>query len=144
MESPSHNEAPAVPVNILALVESVVQLSQISAFSSVQLSPKRMREDYSYDTIDVFPVFQVTPEIDGYLPATSLVTPPVSGNLPTSPATWGPDSLPPGATGSLNSLIGGLVMSWSLIEQTTDLSRLSLPFIPLADDLLLLPLPVPL
>ena len=34
VESPSHFEAPAVSVNISALVESVVQLSQISALSS--------------------------------------------------------------------------------------------------------------
>ena len=78
VESPSHYEAPAVPVNISALIESVVQQSQISALSSVQLFPNRMREDYSYATMDVFPVFQVSPETDGYLPAMSPVTPPVT------------------------------------------------------------------
>ena len=31
LESPSHYEAPAVPINITALVGSAVQLSQISA-----------------------------------------------------------------------------------------------------------------
>ena len=46
VESPSHYEAPAVPVIISPLVESVVQLSQISALSSVQMSPNRVREDY--------------------------------------------------------------------------------------------------
>ena len=51
-----------MPVNISAQIESVVQLSQISAFSSVQLSPNRVREDYTYDTVDVFPVFQVSPD----------------------------------------------------------------------------------
>ena len=109
VESPSHYEAPAVPVkgvNISALVESVVQLSHISALSSVQLSLNRVREDYSYDTMDVFLAFLVSPDIDGYIPATSPVTPPVSGELLTSPATLGSDSLPPGATGSLDSLIG--------------------------------------
>ena len=110
----------------------------------MQLSPKRVREDFSYDTMDVFPVFQVSPEIDGYLPATSPVTPPVSRELPTSPATLGSDSLLPEVTGSLDSLIGDPVMSRSLIEQATNLSRLSPPLIPLPDDLLLLPLPVPL
>ena len=133
-----------MPVNISALAESVVQLCQISALSSVQLSPNRVRDDYVYDTMDMFLVFQVSPEIDGYLPATSLVTPPVSGELQTSPATSCSDSLPPGATGSLDSLIRGPVISRSLIEQATDLSRLSPPLIPLPDDLLLLPMPVPL
>ena len=62
VESPSHYEAPAVPVNISGLVESVVQLSQIYALSSLQLSHNRVREDYAYDTMDVFPVFQVSPQ----------------------------------------------------------------------------------
>ena len=35
VESPSHYEAPAVPISITALVESVVHWSQISALSSV-------------------------------------------------------------------------------------------------------------
>ena len=35
VESPSHYEVPAMPVNISAFVESVVQLSQISALSPV-------------------------------------------------------------------------------------------------------------
>ena len=128
-------------VVVQSLVESVVQLSQVSAISSVQ-SPNRVHEDYVYDTMDVFPVFQVSPEIDGYLPGTSPVTPPVSRELPTSPATLGSDTLPPRTTGSLDSLIGGPAMSRSLIEQATVLSRLSPPLISLPDDLLLLPLPV--
>ena len=80
--------------------------------------------------MDVFPVFQVSPEIDGY--------------LPTSPAILGQDSLPLGASGSLDSLTGGPVMTRSLVEQATDLLQLSPPLIPLPYDLLLLPLPVPL
>ena len=94
-----------MPVNISALVDSVVQLSQISALPSVQLSPNRACEDYSFDTLDVFPIFQVSPETDGYLPATSPVTPPDPRNLPTSPDTLARGSLPPGATWSLDSLI---------------------------------------
>ena len=62
VESPSHYEVPTVPINISALVESVVQLSQISALSSVPMSPNRVCEDYTYDTVDVFPVFQVSPD----------------------------------------------------------------------------------
>ena len=79
----------------------------------MQLSHNRVHVDYVYDTMDVFPVFQVSLEIDGYLPAMSQVTPPVSGELPTSLATLGSDSLPPGATGSLDSLIGGPVKAWT-------------------------------
>ena len=144
VESPSHYEVQAVPVIISAFVESVVQLSQMSALSSVQLSPNRVRKNDIYVTMNVFPVFQVSSEIDNYLPATSPVTLPVSGELPTSPATLFSDSLPPGATGLLDSLIGGPVMSRSLIEQATDLSRFLPPLIPLPDDLLLLPMLVPL
>ena len=140
MESPSHYEAPAVPVSILALIESVVQLSQIYALSSVQLSPNRVREDYSYDIMDVFPVFQVSPEIDGYIPATSPVMPPVSREFNDFSGHSGSGL---SATGS-DSLMGGPVMSRSLIEQATDLSRLSPPLIQLPDDLLRLPLPVSL
>ena len=62
VESPIHYEVPAVPINISALVESVVQLSQIYALSSVQMSPNRVCEDYTYDTMDVCPVFQVSPD----------------------------------------------------------------------------------
>ena len=83
VESPSHYEAPAVPVNISALIESVVHLSHICALSSVQLSPNRVREDYTYDTVDEFPVFQVSPDAAEYLPATSPVTLPVARSLPT-------------------------------------------------------------
>ena len=74
--------------------------------SSVQLSPNRMREDYTYDNVDVFPVFQVSTDTAKYLPATSPVTPPDTGSLLTSPIPPGPDSLPPGATGSFDSLVG--------------------------------------
>ena len=71
VESPMYYEALTVLMDIYALVESVVQLSQISALSSVQLSPNRVCEDYSFDILDVFPVFQVSPETDVYLHATS-------------------------------------------------------------------------
>ena len=121
VEFPSHYEAPAVPVTISALMESVVQLSHISALSSVQLSPNRVREDYIYETVDVSPMFQVSRDTAEYLPATSPVTPLDSGSLPTSPIPPDPDPLPPGATGSFDSLLG----CQGLIEQAPDLSRLS-------------------
>ena len=70
VESPSHYEAPAVPVNILALIERVVPMSQIFALPFVQLSPNRVCEDYTCETVDVFPVYQVSPDTTGYIPAT--------------------------------------------------------------------------
>ena len=69
--------------------------SQISVLSSIQLSPKWVREDYIYDTVDVFPVFQVSPDTAKYLPATSPIMPPDTGSLLTSPISPGSDSLPP-------------------------------------------------
>ena len=68
-----------MPVTILALIESVVHLSQISALSSVQLSPNRVREDFRYGTVYAFPMFQVSPDAAEYLAVTSPVTPPVTG-----------------------------------------------------------------
>ena len=47
-------------------VNRVVQLSQISAQSSVPMSPNRVCEDYTYDTVDVFPVFQVSQDATEY------------------------------------------------------------------------------
>ena len=101
------------------------------------MSPNRVCEDYTYDTVDVFPVFQISPDATEYLPATSPVTPPDSERLPTSPNPPDPDCLPPGATGLYDCII-----DWqSLIKQATDLSR---PLIPLLDDLILLPMSVPI
>ena len=90
--------APAVPITISALVESVVQLSQISALSFVPMSANRVRVAYTYDTLDVFPVFQVSLDATEYLLTTSPVTPPELESLPTSPFPPDPESLPPGAT----------------------------------------------
>ena len=42
--------ATPVPVNISAFVDRMMQSSQISALSSVQLSPNRMCEEYSFNT----------------------------------------------------------------------------------------------
>ena len=111
-----------MPINISALVESVVQLSQISALSSIPMSPNRVREDYTYDTVKVFRVCQVSPDDTQYLPATTPVTPPDSEILPTSLIPPDPDCLLPGGTGSFDSIL----TCQSLIEQATDLSRLSI------------------
>ena len=100
------------------------------------MSPNQVSEDYTYDTVDVFPVFHVFPDAAEYLPATSPVTPPESESLPT--LLIPPD--PPGATGPFDSILD----CQSLIEQATDLSQLSTPLIPLPDDLILLPMLVPM
>ena len=68
VESPSHYAAPDVPVAVSTLVDSVAQMSQISALSSVQFSPNRVRADCSSETADVFPVYQVSPDNTGYSP----------------------------------------------------------------------------
>ena len=104
------------------------------------MSPNRVREYYAYDTVDVFPVFQVALDDTQYLPVTSPVTPPASEMVPSPPIPPDPDCLPPGATGSFNSILD----CQSLIEQATDLSQLSIPLILLPDDLILLPMTPPM
>ena len=80
VESPSH----------YVLLDTVAHMSQVSALLSVQLSTNRVREECTSATTDAFPVYQVSPDTTGYLPATSHVSPPIY--LST-------DFLPPGATG---------------------------------------------
>ena len=121
-------------------IDRVAQLSQVSGLSSVQLSPNRVCEDYLYDTLDVFLLFQVSPEADGYCHDTSQVTPPEPQNLPTSPDTLAHGSLP---RESLDSFVGSPVTSLSLTEHTADLSLLPDLLISLPDEMLLLPMPVP-
>ena len=122
VESPSHYGAPDVPVDVPALFDTVACMSQVSAFSSVLLSPNRVREDCTPMTADVFPIYQVSPDTTGYQPATSPITPPIPK--------------PPGATGSFDSLIG-----LYLLDQETDFSCLLAPLLAFPDDLLLIPVP---
>ena len=96
VESPLHYKAPAMPISIRALVASVVHMSHISALSSVPMSPNRVRPDYTYDTVNVFLVFYVSPDDTHYLPATSPVNPPASEMVPSSAIPPDPDCLPPG------------------------------------------------
>ena len=102
------------PLDMSMVVDRVAQFSQLSGLSSVQLSPNRVCEDYTYNTLDVFPLFQVSPEAEGYFPDTSPVTPPNLRNLPKSPYTLAHGYLPPEATGSLDSFVGSPVTSLSL------------------------------
>ena len=103
-----------------------------------------MQEDFTYDTLDVFPVFQVSQEPDGYFPDTSPVTPPDTRSIQSSPVTPAPGSLLSEATGYFDGIFGSPVTSLSITDYVADLSLLSEPLIPLLDELLLLPVPVPM
>ena len=89
VESPSHYPATAEPV-------------VLSAVSSTQVSPSQVWEERSSVTLDVFPVYEESPDSSYYVPATSPVIPPFSeGSLPL----LGPESLPRGVPASLDSLL---------------------------------------
>ena len=60
VESPSHSPAPAEPV-------------VLSAVSSVLISPNRVREDCCSVSLDVYPVYEVSPDTTGYVPFTAWV-----------------------------------------------------------------------
>ena len=70
VESPTFYEALAEPLDMSMFVDRVAKLSQVSGLSSVLLSPNRVCEDYAYDTLDVFPIFQMSLEAEGYFPVT--------------------------------------------------------------------------
>ena len=124
----------------MVLAESVVHLSQIYALSSVLMSPNRVWEDYTFDTVDVFLVFQVSPDDTQYLPVTSPVTPPAPEMVPSSPIPPDTDCLSLGATGSFDSVLN----CQSLIEQAMDLLQLLIPWILLPNDLILQPMTPPM
>ena len=63
------------------------QESQVSQLSSVQLSPNRVQEDYDFNTLDVFPLYAVSPRNDGYFPSVSPISSPDAINTPDSPVT---------------------------------------------------------
>ena len=58
VESPSHYPALAEPV-------------ELSAVSSVLISPNRDREDCSSVSLDVYPVYEVSPDTTGCVPSTA-------------------------------------------------------------------------
>ena len=91
VKSPTHYPTPAVPV-------------VSSAVSYVRASPGRDREVSSSVKLDVFPVYDKSPDILYYLPATSTVTSPFSGGGGGLLPLLGPESLPLGAPASLDSL----------------------------------------
>ena len=60
------------------------QESQVSQWSSVQLSPNRVREYYDFDTLDVLPMYAVSPRNYGYFPSVSPISSPNAMNTPDS------------------------------------------------------------
>ena len=77
VESPSHYPVPTEPV-------------VLSAVSSTPVSLSRVREERSSGTLDMFPVYEASPDTSCYVKATSPVTPLFSEvSLPLS----GPESL---------------------------------------------------
>ena len=79
VESPSHYPSPTDPV-------------VLSAVSSMLISPNRVWEDCSSVTLDVYPVYEVSPDTMCWVPANAPVMPPSSKvSLP-----------PPGAPMSLS------------------------------------------
>ena len=91
------------------------------------------REVNSAATLDVFPVYERSPDTSYYVPVTSPVTPLSSeGVLPL----LDPESLSLGATASLDSLLENDII---FLDRDVDLSLLAVPLLPLPDDLQLLP-----
>ena len=88
--------------------------------------------------MDVFPVFQVSQEADGYFPDTFPVTSSDARSIPSSPVTPPPSSLLNEATGSFDSIVESPVTSLSITDYAAE------PLIPLRNELLLLPMPVPM
>ena len=60
-------------------------MSTITSRVSVQLSPNRLREDYDYETMDVFPDFPVSPRHEWYFPSVSPISSPGALSTPGSP-----------------------------------------------------------
>ena len=87
----------------------------------------------SSGTLDVFPVYEPSPNSSLYVPATSPVTPAFTeGSL----HLLGMEFLPPGGRAPLDSL---LAYDITLLDRDQDLSLLPVPLLPLPDDFRLLP-----
>ena len=134
VELPTPYDAPVVPLEISHLATLNPQESQVSRWSSAQLSPNRVREDFDFNTLDVLSVFMVSPRTDGYLPCVYPVSSPSS---PVSPAAPTVGSLLDEATGSFDSNIGSPATSLSITDLTANFHLLSEPLIPLPDAILL-------
>ena len=130
VESLTTYDAPVAPLDISPVADQLEthnpQQSQVS--HSVQLSPNRVHEDFDFGTLDVFPVFTVSPGTDGYLPHISPVS---------SRAHLAAGSLLDEATGSYQSTIRSPATSPSITDHAANLQLLLEPLIPLPDAMLL-------
>ena len=135
VESPTSYDAPVVDLEISPMADHfaplIPQESQVSHLSSVQ--PNRVRLDFDYDTLDVFPVLPMSPGTDGYLPCfvtglTGLtrLTGCTGYRLSTRRGDW-----------SRDSIIGSPATSLSKTDHPANLNLLSRPLIPLPDTVLL-------
>ena len=111
--------------------------------SSVQLSPNRVWADYDFDTMDVFPMYAVSPRNEGYFPSVSPISTPITLSKPGSPVKPVTGSLMDEATGSFDSAIGSPVTSLSITDYAADLNLLSEPLVLLPEVMMLQSAPVP-
>ena len=152
VESPTLYEAPAFPMDVAPVVDLLATLHpQESQVSSVQWSPNNVRADFDLDTIDVFPVFTVSPDTDVYVshdsPISSPGTPdvrdsPKSLDRPNSPGSpnspdsqrllAGPadDSRLDDTTGSYESALGSPATSLGITVLTAHLDIVEKPVLP--------------
>ena len=117
--SPSRYLAPAVP-------------DVASAASATRVSPSPVWAVHSHSprTIDVFPTYEMCPEISCYEPTTS----PVTSALPVNS-----DYVSPVGPASMDNFLAG---DRSLMDGDSDLPLLPLPLLPLPDHCILPPWPV--
>ena len=120
MELPPRFPARAVPEIFLTV-------------SSAWVSSSRDQEVRSSVTLDVYQIYENSPDTSYYFTATSPVTPPFSeGTLPL----LGPASHPREAPASLDSF---LVYDITFLDCDADLLQHAVPLLPLSGDLQLLP-----
>ena len=128
VESPTPYDVPVVAFNISSVGEQLEicnpRESRELPLSSVPLSPNRVSGDFDFGTMDVFPVFTVSPNTDGYLPHISRVSSPGSPVVPTA------GSVLDEATGSFHST---LVSVYSYVSVYSGSCRKPAPFIGATD-----------
>ena len=98
---------------------------------------------YDFDTMDVFPMYAVSPRNDGYFPSVIPISPPNALSKSGSPVTPATGSLMNEASGSFDSAVGSPVTSLSITDYTADLNLLSEPLIQHSEVMLLQPTPAP-
>ena len=120
VESPTSYEVPVDSKDVCLTADRVV--------------PNQVWADNDFDTMDVFPMYAVSPRNDGYFPHVSPISTPNALSKPVTPATG---SLMNEVTGSFDSAVGSPVTSLSIADYTADLNLLLEPLIPLLEVLLL-------